>query len=566
MYRDKILPLIDEDKFRHLFNDTTGAPNKSIKLMVSVLIFMSIELFNWREAEFQLERRIDWLVATNSDIGKTHVDHTTLFKFFGKLEKDKNKTAYNLFIEISKKFIDECKISIAKQRTDSFFMHGWLKILSRYGLFKETNRCFLQSLRKHQPSEYDQINSELSKDYLEINFDLTEKNKERANKKIKEMANDMFLLKNAFENHSVISGYESFKTLIAVFEQQCSTKDNDDNGGDEVTKANENSSFESSDNSENKENSEAQVLAKIEDKEENHSAPEVVILEKPLKAEDGSIISTPHNVDAVYTRKKDQKVTGHKGFVTETCDENNEVQFITDVALEAATHADSKELDEMEKRLIENGLKPTQLFGDAGFVNGGTILSSEQNDILLEGPSSGKSQDLKEYNNEERRLDVSDFEIEVENDGLRVLSCPKGEVPNDQKPSKKQDESLLAHFEHKTCSECEKAGICPIKIGKKVATLTVSHKQYVAAKRHQKYMNNKEYRKECATRAGAEATVNEIANVHGARKSNHKTEGKSRLQMIFSAISTNTKRFIKIQQEKCVKILSKQVESQITEF
>ncbi len=220
----------------------------------------------------------------------------------------------------------------------------------------------------------------------------------------------------------------------------------------------------------------------------------------------------------------------------------------------------------MENRLIENGLKPTQLFGDAGFVNGETILSSGLNDILLEGPSSGKSQDLKEYQNEERKFDASDFEIEFKDESLKVLSCPKGEVPNDQKPSKKQVESLLVHFEHKNCSECEKAELCPVKIGKKVATLTVSHKQYVGAKRHQKYMNNKEYRKECATRAGAEATVNEIANVHGARKSNHKTEGKSRLQMIFSAISTNTKRFMKLQQEKCVKILSNQVESKITEF
>jgi len=71
--------------------------------------------------------------------------------------------------------------------------------------------------------KYDNIKDELSKDYLEKKFDLTEKDKKRANKKIGEMAKDMFLLKEAFKDHSVISEYDSFKTLLKVFEQQCET-------------------------------------------------------------------------------------------------------------------------------------------------------------------------------------------------------------------------------------------------------------------------------------------------------------------------------------------------------
>ena len=54
-------------------------------------------------------------------------------------------------------------------------MHGWLKILSRYGLFKETIRVFLQNLRKQKPGLYEEIKDELSQNYLEKDFDLTEK-------------------------------------------------------------------------------------------------------------------------------------------------------------------------------------------------------------------------------------------------------------------------------------------------------------------------------------------------------------------------------------------------------
>ena len=66
IYREKIYPLIDEDKFRHLYDEGWGAPNKSIKMQVSLLIFMSIEEFNWREAVYQFQRRIDWMNATHT--------------------------------------------------------------------------------------------------------------------------------------------------------------------------------------------------------------------------------------------------------------------------------------------------------------------------------------------------------------------------------------------------------------------------------------------------------------------------------------------------------------------
>ncbi len=42
-YRDYVLPLIDEDKFKHLFAVEGGAPNKPIRTTLSILIFMGLE-------------------------------------------------------------------------------------------------------------------------------------------------------------------------------------------------------------------------------------------------------------------------------------------------------------------------------------------------------------------------------------------------------------------------------------------------------------------------------------------------------------------------------------------
>jgi len=223
IYREKIWPLLDEDKFRHLYAEEGGAPILSIKLKLSILIFMSMETLTWRAAEFMFPRRVDWLHATCSSIGDKGIDHTTLFDFYKRLEDD--DSAKQLFYDLTKVFIKECGISIEKQRTDSFFTYGWLATLSRYGLFKETIRSFLQVLRKHQSVLYEEVRQNLSRDYLKETFDLTEKDKQQTQYRIQSMAQDLYRLKSAFENHDSVKTYGSFQTLVTVFEQQCEIKD-----------------------------------------------------------------------------------------------------------------------------------------------------------------------------------------------------------------------------------------------------------------------------------------------------------------------------------------------------
>jgi len=507
IFRDKIYPKIDENIFKHLYCEYWGAPNKSIRLQVSILIFMNMERLTWREAEYQFQRRLDWMNATNTPCDMARIDYTTLFKFYTRISED--DVAYDLFQKLTASFILECKVSVRQQRVDSFFMHGWLAKLSRYGLFKETNRVFLQNLRKQKPGLYDSIHKELSRAYLKDDFDLTEKDKEKANKKIHEMADDMYHIKSAFENHHQVKHYKSFQILVQVFDQQCS------------------------------------IVEADKKQAESDNTIEVIIRERP-DGKGKQIISSPHNTDAQYTRKRKQIVTGHRGFVTETCDLNNDVQYLTDVNLKAAGDSDANEINNLEDRLEENGFKPEALYGDAGFVNGASILEAAEKNINLEGPSAGRSQSIEGFAKEDRPLDVADFKVEIEDDTkeLIILSCPNKEFPLDQARSKKTGQ-LLVHFDNEKCKECSLKDRCPVKIGAKISTLTVDEAQYTGAERHHKYMGETDYRKQCGIRAGAESLVNEIANKHGARKSRHRTEKKSKLQLILAAISCNVKRYVK---------------------
>jgi hypothetical protein len=498
IYRSRILPLIDEEKFRHLYSESEGRPNAPIRTMVSLLIFMGAERLSWRLTEFQFQRRLDWWHATNTPVVKNPIDHTTLFKFYERLEAD--DTARELFTSLANQFIEACGTSIKKQRTDSFFIHGWLRILSRYGLFKETIRKFLQNLRKQKPGLYENIKGQLSQNYLDDEFDLTEKDKELAQKKISLMAKDLYRLKMSFENHKQVMHYESYKILSQIFTQQCEVKENPD------------------------------------------SDPEIVIKEKP----DKGAICTPHNTEARYTRKGKQRITGDKGFVTETCDPANKTQFILDIDVNEATRHDSKEAGDIQDRLIENGFKPEKQYQDAGFVNGQTILNSQAKSIDMEGPTAGRSQSFAEYTAADRPFDAGDFAsiVDEQSQELIVTACPIAQKPMDQKISDKTGE-LIVHFDPAVCHTCAHANRCPAKIGKRSATYTVNKAEYVGAVRHHQYMSDENYRKECAIRAGVEATISELTRAHGMRKAHHRERSRTRLQFIFAGLACNIKRFIR---------------------
>jgi hypothetical protein len=467
-------------------------------MMLSLLIFMGLERHVWRTVEFQFPRRIDWMIATNAQIGNAFIDHVTLFKFYQRLEND--ETAGKLFSTITTKFIELCGTSIKKQRTDSFFVHGWLQNLSRYGLFKETIRKFLYTLRKQKQGLYENIKGELSKRYLDEDFDLTEKDKEKARRRVSEMATDLYKIIIAFENHKQIKHYETFKVLKQVFEQQCEVKQEPDNQELEIT-----------------------------------------FKDKP----DKKAINTPHNPQAQYKRKGKQQVTGDVAFATETCDKNNKTQFITDVKLSEISEHDSTQQPKIQERLINNNLKPEKQYADAGFVNGKTIKQSKANGIELEGPTAGRSQSFESYESSERIFDAGDFDTTYDNNSgeLIVNKCPESNKAIDQQKSKKTGK-LKVHFDTGICAVCPKKNLCPVRIGKRVTTYTVSEEEYVGAIRHHKYMNNTEYRKECAIRAGAESLVSELTRAHGMRKSRHRERKRTELQLIFASLACNVKRFI----------------------
>jgi len=196
--------------------------------------------------------------------------------------------------------------------------------------------------------------------------------------------------------------------------------------------------------------------------------------------------------------------------------------------------------------LVENNFKPEKQYGDSGFVSGKTILDSNAIGIELEGPCLGYPQIKEDYAPEKRRLDTGDFDISILNETkeLVVNVCPNNQKPINQKLSEKRGKTLV-HFDPVNCRSCPYVDRCPVRVGKRYSTLTVEESDYIGAVRYHKYMEDEEYHKECSIRTGIEATVSELTRSHGVRKSRHRKQIKTNLQLIFAAIACNVKRFIR---------------------
>ena len=87
-YRTKALPLIDEERFRSYFHDDDGRPNKSVRLVVSVLVFKEINDLTDREALEQLEWNGAWHYALDVEPEEAHTCQKTLHNFRAKLLAD----------------------------------------------------------------------------------------------------------------------------------------------------------------------------------------------------------------------------------------------------------------------------------------------------------------------------------------------------------------------------------------------------------------------------------------------------------------------------------------------
>jgi hypothetical protein len=218
-FRERVLPLIDEEVFRGAYSEDNGRPNKSIRLMVALHLLKEWDDLTDEQVLSQLEYNLQWHYALYLESEETHTCQKTLHNFRVKLME--NKRARQLFEKVTRALAEADGVSFGRQRLDSTHVLSNIAVLTRLGLFVETVTHFLKELRKEAPAAFASLRPGYVQRYLDREGYFSDAKREQARRRLKVVAEDVYALVSEFEEEPAVSALRSFEKLVRLFEEQC---------------------------------------------------------------------------------------------------------------------------------------------------------------------------------------------------------------------------------------------------------------------------------------------------------------------------------------------------------
>jgi hypothetical protein len=444
VFRDRVLPLIDEELFREAFSADNGRPNASIQLLVAVHLLKDWDDLTDGQVLDNLEFNLQWHYALAIEPAVAHLCQKTLHNFRVKLMQ--NERAQQMFVGITSGLVEMDGLAVGRQRLDSTHAISDIAILTRLGLFVETVTSFLKELRRALPERLAELESGYAKRYLDREGYFADAKKEQARRRMPAVAADVYGLVRAFEHDEEVCGLVSYQLLARLFEEQCEVvegaqpeaprvgvvdercgcgepgarQESDgsaDAGQAQVSRAaiepTEGDSEELPRREDNERTTGAEERPEDADAlracgeeseirserpgeptghrgDETSDADPALVSEEPPKSvrlkegrEIGSeSLQSPHDPDATYGRKG----KGYEVQVAETCEQGNPYQVITAIEVNGAHESDQNATVRMVNQLFANGVEPTDLLADTGYGSGQNIIDCAKMGVSLLSP------------------------------------------------------------------------------------------------------------------------------------------------------------------------------------
>ena len=495
-FRDKVLPLIDEEPFRPFYHPDNGRPNVPVATLIGASVLKEMHDLTDNEVLGSLEFDLRWHYALDIHGLEAHTCQKTLHNF--RTLVCTNEMAREIFQDMTGKMIEAASLSTEKQRLDSTQITSNMAHLSRLSLFTRTIEGFLRSLEKHDASLYEGLPKVYHKVYRERSGYFADVRSSQAKRRLGKCARHLFDLVDRFRAHPEISQLEAYRLMVRLLEEQCEVE-------------------------------EGQI-------------PKVHL--KNPKDIPGDSLQNPSDPDATYGHKG----KGYKASLTETCSEGNPFQAITDVWVDGAHVSDQTDVPKVIERLEEARTKPEELFADAGYGRGENIVACREEGVALTAPNTlGKAPDMN-------KIQLSDFE--VSDDATEILSCVQGHRPLSctvSENKKKRKKKVRAIFSQDACSVCEFQSICPVK-RIKGGNYRLEYKlEAMATSKRKQEQEDKDFKERYKIRSGIEATVSEADRVTGLKKVWCRGLDRVRTAVTFKALALNIKRYIASEREKAAK-------------
>ena len=166
-------------------------------------------------------------------------------------------------------------------------------------------------------------------------------------------------------------------------------------------------------------------------------------------------ITSPDDLDARYSTKRDLSWTGDKVHLTETCDEDLP-HLIIDVETRSSTEPDHVVTAIVHDHLAQAGYLPNQHFVDQGYMSVEQLVSAhEQHQIQL----MGSVPDDNSWQSRQAAYDSRHFTIDWDQ---ACAFCPQGKRSQSWSlaQTRSQHPVVKIKFRHADCSVCPVMALC----------------------------------------------------------------------------------------------------------
>jgi hypothetical protein len=479
-YHLHALSLIDETRFAKYFHEQNGRPNKSVRMVVSVLVLKEMFDLTDMEALEALEWNTAWHYALDIKPEDAHTCQKTLHNFRKLLLQDDQGAG--LFEGTTARVINAAGLNTRHQRQDSTHILSNIKVLTRLGLFVQTITHFLRELRRDHSDLYEALDPVLHARYLDREGYFADAKRTEAKRRLNESAVDLWRLVTRFAKIESVAAMDSFRLLSRLYTEQCVPPESE--------------------------------------------AVEQVELKKDVES---SSLQSPSDPDVTYGHKG----KGYEVQLTETCAAENAFQVITTVAVHGAHESDQHQVvPAIEQNVRVCGAAPETMAADAGYGSGENIVEAKAQGMDLLTPIGSKGPTGP----------VSAGDFEFDSTGDRVLRCPSGHEPDRHQASRTGD-GQWACFSSKHCRTCPLRDACPTEKRKGRRVLWFNRSS-VAVARRRKEQETAEFKTAYKIRSGIEATNSELKRRHGMGKLRVRGKPKVDLSVRLKALALNVKRYV----------------------
>ena len=251
-------------------------------------------------------------------------------------------------------------------------------------------------------------------------------------------------------------------------------------------------------------------------------------------------ITSPYDLEARYSTKRDTQWIGYKHHLTETC-EPEQPDLITQVLTTPATTPDCTMGPAIVQDLATRDLLPGTHLLDSGYVDADFLVTAQrQHQIDVVGPPFGS------YSWQHQIGQGYDLQAFVIDWGKKQARCPQGQTSVKWTPGRdvSSDPVVRIRFDRATCRACPARQVCTTAkdAPRQLTVRPQAHHEAIQAARQRQ--ETPEFKAQYALRSGVESSLSQGIRCFGLRQSRYIGFARTHLQHLLTAVAMHVVRVI----------------------